>query len=101
MRKMSSSSTWSGSWHATKDGRAGRGKHAASSSAALGDPDHVSRAREDRLLRAGERLEAERDAQVAANRAYEDYRGRVGTGKAAGSVADRKRGSRRSCLRGW
>jgi transposase len=37
-------------------------------------PDRVSRAREDRLLLAGERLEAERDAQVAANRAYEDYR---------------------------
>jgi transposase len=37
-------------------------------------PDHVARAREDRLLLAGERLEAERDAQVAANRAYEDYR---------------------------
>jgi len=37
-------------------------------------PDHVSRAREERLLLAGERLEAERDAQVAANRAYEDYR---------------------------
>ena len=37
-------------------------------------PDHVSRAREDRLLLAGERLEAERDAQVAANRAYENYR---------------------------
>jgi transposase len=37
-------------------------------------PDHVSRAREDRLVLAGERLEAERDAQVAANRAYEDYR---------------------------
>ena len=38
------------------------------------NPDHVSRAREGRLLLAGERLEAERDAQVAANRAYEDYR---------------------------
>src|SRR5581483_2252235 len=37
-------------------------------------PDPVPRAREDRLLLAGERLEAERDAQVAANRAYEDYR---------------------------
>ena len=37
-------------------------------------PDHVSRAREDRLLLAGERLEAERDAQLAAHRAYEDYR---------------------------
>jgi hypothetical protein len=37
-------------------------------------PDPVPRAREERLLLAGERLEAERDAQVAANRAYEDYR---------------------------
>ncbi len=37
-----------------------------------GDP--VPRSREDRLLLAGERLEAERDAQIAANRAYEDYR---------------------------
>jgi hypothetical protein len=36
--------------------------------------DPVPRSREDRLLLAGERLEAERDAQVAANRAYEDYR---------------------------
>jgi transposase len=36
--------------------------------------DPVPRSREDRLLVAGERLEAERDAQVAANRAYEDYR---------------------------
>jgi transposase len=36
--------------------------------------DPVPRAREDRLLLAAERLEAERDAQVAANRAYEDYR---------------------------
>jgi transposase len=39
-------------------------------------PDPVPRAREDRLVLAGERLEAERDAQVAANRAYEDYRER-------------------------
>lgn len=31
-------------------------------------------AREERLLLAGERVEAERDAQVAANREYEDYR---------------------------
>jgi hypothetical protein len=37
-------------------------------------PDPVPRAREDRLLLAGEGLEAERDGQVAANRAYEDYR---------------------------
>jgi transposase len=36
--------------------------------------DPVPRAREDRLLLAAERLEAERDAKVAANRAYEDYR---------------------------
>jgi transposase len=38
------------------------------------DPDPVPRSREARLLLAGERLEAERDAQLAANRAYEDYR---------------------------
>jgi transposase len=38
------------------------------------NPDPVPRAREDRLVLAGERLEAERDAEVAANRAYEDYR---------------------------
>ena len=38
------------------------------------NPDPVPRSREDRLVLAGERLEAERDAQVAANRAYEDYR---------------------------
>jgi hypothetical protein len=37
-----------------------------------GDP--VPRPREDRLLLAGERLEADRDAQIAANRAYEEYR---------------------------
>jgi transposase len=37
-------------------------------------PDHVSRAREDRLLLAAERLEPERDAIVTANEAYEDYR---------------------------
>ncbi len=36
--------------------------------------DPVPRAREDRLLLAAERLEAERDAKIAANRAYEDYR---------------------------
>ena len=47
---------------------------ASSSAAAWENPDPVPRSREDRLLLAGERLEAERDAQVAANRAYEDYR---------------------------
>ena len=36
--------------------------------------DPVPRAREDRLLLAADRLEAEREGQVAANRAYEDYR---------------------------
>ena len=38
------------------------------------NPDPVPRSREDRLVLAGERLEAERDAHIAANRAYEDYR---------------------------
>jgi transposase len=38
------------------------------------DPDPVPRSRDDRLLLAAERLEAERDAQLAANRAYEQYR---------------------------
>ena len=37
-------------------------------------PDRVSRSREDRLVLAAQRLEAERDAVIAANRAYEDYR---------------------------
>ena len=65
-------------------------------------PDPVSRAREDRLLLAGERLEAERDAQVAANRAYEDYRenGRDTTGPAARSPPEGS-GSRPRCPRGW
>jgi len=36
--------------------------------------DPVPRSRADRLLLAAERLEAERDAQLAANRAYEEYR---------------------------
>ena len=51
------------------------------------NPDPVPRSREERLLLAGERLEAERDAQVAANRAYEDYRenGRDTHGQAARS----------------
>ena len=37
-------------------------------------PDPVPRSREDRLLLAARRLEDERDAKVAANRAYEEYR---------------------------
>jgi transposase len=36
--------------------------------------DLVARGRQDRLVLAGERLEADRDAQIAANRAYEQYR---------------------------
>jgi transposase len=38
------------------------------------NPDRVSRSREDRLVLAAQRLEDERDAVIAANRAYEDYR---------------------------
>jgi transposase len=38
------------------------------------DREPVPRSRGDRLLLAGERLEAEHDAELAANRAYEDYR---------------------------
>jgi transposase len=50
------------------------------------NPDPVRRSRGDRLLLAAERLEAERDARVAANRAYEDYRavGRDKTGRRFG-----------------
>src|ERR1700757_476180 len=36
--------------------------------------ESVPRGREDRLLLAGERLEADRDAQIAANQAYDQYR---------------------------
>ena len=37
-------------------------------------PDPVRRSREDRVLLAARRLEDERDAKIAANRAYEEYR---------------------------
>jgi hypothetical protein len=37
-------------------------------------PDPVLRSREDRLLLAAERLEEQRDATIAANLAYEEYR---------------------------
>jgi transposase len=49
-------------------------------------PDPVARSRNGRLVLAAERLEAERDAVVAANRAYEDYRagGRDKTGRRFG-----------------
>jgi transposase len=49
-------------------------------------PDHVPRSREARLLLAAQRLESERDAVIAANRAYEDYRatGRDTTGRRLG-----------------
>ena len=94
VRRRGSSSILSGSWRAARAARVGRGKRAASSSSAAGRTRSCSHARENRLLLAGERLEAERDAQVAANRAYEDYRRTVVTSKADGSVADRSRGSR-------
>ena len=50
------------------------------------DPSPVPRARQDRLLLAARRLEAERDAVLAANRAYESYRagGRDKTGRRFG-----------------
>jgi hypothetical protein len=50
------------------------------------DPEPVPRSREDRLLLAARRLEDERDARVAANRAYESYRagGRDKTGRRFG-----------------
>jgi hypothetical protein len=50
------------------------------------DPDPVPRSRDGRLLLAAERLEDERDAQLAANRAYEQYRagGRDKTGRRFG-----------------
>jgi transposase len=38
------------------------------------EPDPIARAREDRLLLCAERLEADRDTEIAANRAYEEYR---------------------------
>jgi hypothetical protein len=49
-----------------------------------GDP--VPRSREDRLLFAAKRLEEQRDAKLAANRAYEDYRatGRATDGRRLG-----------------
>ena len=49
-----------------------------------GEP--IPRAREDRLLLAAQRLEEQRDAKLAANRAYEDYRanGRATDGRRLG-----------------
>ena len=46
----------------------------------------IPRDREDRLLLAAERLEEQRDAKLAANRAYEDYRenGRAADGRRLG-----------------
>jgi hypothetical protein len=72
---MGSSPTPSGSWRAIR-GRQGWTREARRQleQRRWEQPDHVPRARNDRLLLAGERLEAERDAQVAANGAYEDYR---------------------------
>ena len=82
-----SSSTLSGSWRAAQ-GREGwtREAHRQLEQRRWENPDPVPRARQERLLLAGERLEAERDAQVAAKRAYEDYRenGRDTTGRKLG-----------------
>jgi transposase len=49
-------------------------------------PDPVRGAREDRLLLAAERLEVDRDTEIAANRAYEEYRtsGRDSQGRRLG-----------------
>jgi transposase len=49
-------------------------------------PDHLPRSRNGRLVLAAERLEAERDAVIAANEAYEHYRatGRDTTGRRLG-----------------
>ena len=93
----------SGSWRAARGVRVGRGKRTASSSSSRWEqPDPVPRSREDRLLLAGERLEAERDAKVAANRAYEDYRenGSGHAGPQARSPTEAS-GSRRRFRRGW
>jgi hypothetical protein len=50
------------------------------------NPDPVPRSREERLVLAAQRLEAQRDAVIAANQAYEDYRaaGRDKTGRRFG-----------------
>ena len=65
------------------------------------DPDPVLRSRDGRLLLAAQRLEAERDAVIAGNQAYEQYRagGRDKTGRRFGR--HRTRGSRRICPREW
>jgi transposase len=53
-------------------------------------PDPVGRSREERLLLAAERLEAELSAERAGNEAYEDYRkrGRMRDGRRFGRPAD-------------
>src|SRR5246127_1230078 len=61
----------------------------------------VPRGREDRLVLAGERLEADRDAQIAANRAYDQYRenGRDTQGRRLGRRP--KPWVAPGCPRGW
>ena len=73
-RSRSLRSMPSGSWRAARDARGGHATRTASSSAAAGSAPILSRARDARLLLAAERLEAERDGQVAASWAYEHYR---------------------------
>jgi hypothetical protein len=54
------------------------------------DPDPVLRSRDGRLLLAAQRLEAERDAVIAGNQAYEQYRagGRDKTGRRFGRATE-------------
>jgi hypothetical protein len=63
--------------------------------------DPVPRSREDRLLLAAQRLEDERDAKIAANQAYEEYRatGRDTQGHRLDTRA-RTRGRHRTCPTG-
>ena len=65
---------WSGSSRAGRVVRGGGARGAAARAASLADPGRVPRSREDRLLLAARRLEEERDAKLAGNRAYEEYR---------------------------
>jgi hypothetical protein len=60
----------------------------------------ILRSRDGRLLLAAQRLEAERDAVIAGNQAYEQYRAADVTRRAGGLAGHRTRGSRPICPRG-
>ena len=102
MRKMSSSSTRSGSWRASQ-GREGWTREAHRQlERAVGRTRIMFPAR----VRIGCCSPASASRPSATPRSRPTGRMRitgrtVGTRKAAGSVADRKSGSRRRCLRGW